>query len=91
MPVHLVECLEQHKQQWQREPLLVHISTDQVYSGLRQLWREDDACAPVNVYGSTKREAEVLIQVPSWIMYMCRAKPSPWNSRSCVASAFCWR
>lgn len=63
VPVHLVECLEHHKQQWQREPLLVHISTDQVYSGLRQLWQEDDACAPVNVYGSTKREAEVLIQV----------------------------
>lgn len=74
MPVHLVECLEQHKQQWQREPLLVHISTDQVYSGLRQLWREDDACAPVNVYGSTKREAEVLIQVPSWFLYS--AEPS---------------
>lgn len=62
MPVHLLACLEQHKQQWQREPLLVHLSTDQVYDGSQPLWREDGACDPVNVYGSTKREAEQLIQ-----------------------------
>lgn len=62
VPVFLLECLEQHKQRWQREPLLVHISTDQVYDGTKPLSREEDACEPVNVYGITKREAEVLIQ-----------------------------
>jgi nucleoside-diphosphate-sugar epimerase len=77
VPVHLLECLEQHKQQWQREPLLVHLSTDQVYDGSRQLWREDDPCAPVNVYGTTKREAEQLIQVHFRDTYSMRGEHAP--------------
>ncbi len=34
----------------------------QVFDGSRALFNEDDACDPVNVYGRTKRDAEMLIQ-----------------------------
>ena len=45
------------------QPLLIHFSTDQVYAGSKAGWREGDACEPVNVYGTTKLEAEREIQV----------------------------
>jgi dTDP-4-dehydrorhamnose reductase len=37
---------------------LVHVSTDLVFDGERAPYREDDAPAPVSVYGCTKWEAE---------------------------------
>ena len=41
---------------------LVHYSTDYVFDGSgRTPWQEDDATAPLNVYGHTKREGELLI------------------------------
>ena len=41
---------------------LVHYSTDYVFNGQGQTpWREDDATAPLNVYGQTKLEGERLI------------------------------
>ena len=41
---------------------LVHYSTDYVFSGQgTQAWREDDATAPLNVYGQTKRHGEEAI------------------------------
>lgn len=39
----------------------------QVYDGSKAGWREFDTCKPVNAYGQTKREAELLIQVSSYI------------------------
>jgi dTDP-4-dehydrorhamnose reductase len=37
---------------------LVHVSTDMVFDGERAPYREEDAVAPVSVYGRTKAEAE---------------------------------
>lgn len=45
-----------------RQPLLIHLSTDQVYDGSKAFWREDDELAPVNTYGATKKAAEDLIR-----------------------------
>ena len=63
MPSNLLECLTaQRDAPGGYQALLVHMSTDQVYDGSHPLWGEQDACAPVNAYGLTKREAEVAIQ-----------------------------
>lgn len=46
--------------------LLIHISTDQVYSGndpAQGGWRETDEPAPINTYGKTKLEAEQAVKV----------------------------
>jgi len=40
---------------------LVFLSTDIVFDGLKGGYKEDDVCAPINVYGMTKREAEGLV------------------------------
>lgn len=42
---------------------LIHYSTDYVFDGSgEQAWREQDAVAPLSVYGATKLEGEQLIQ-----------------------------
>ncbi len=41
-----------------RNAWMVHISTDYVFDGERPPYGEEDATAPVNFYGETKREAE---------------------------------
>ena len=45
-----------------RPPLLIHVSTDQVYDGTRGHWREDDPCGPVNAYGISKLQSEEYIR-----------------------------
>ncbi|WCJ23169.1 NAD(P)-binding Rossmann-fold superfamily protein [Euphorbia peplus] len=42
-------------------PLLIHLSTDQVYQGLKSFYKEEDETLPVNVYGKSKVTAEQLI------------------------------
>ncbi|MCO5610828.1 hypothetical protein L7F22_065070 [Adiantum nelumboides] len=42
-------------------PLLIHLSTDQVYEGTKHYYKEEDDAKPVNMYGKTKREAEETI------------------------------
>lgn len=41
--------------------LLIHLSTDQVYEGVKSFYKEDDEAVPVNVYGKSKVAAEQFI------------------------------
>lgn len=41
--------------------LLIHLSTDQVYEGVKSFYKEEDEAAPVNVYGQSKVAAEKFI------------------------------
>ncbi|KAG6548446.1 hypothetical protein Mapa_009933 [Marchantia paleacea] len=50
------------------KPLLVHLSTDQVYEGTKSFYKEDDETKPVNVYGKSKVEAEKHIRA-NWQNY----------------------
>ena len=51
VPQRLVQALQIQQALTGHEALLIHISTDQVYDGARPMWREEDACQPVNAYG----------------------------------------
>ncbi|KAL3155375.1 hypothetical protein ABBQ38_010936 [Trebouxia sp. C0009 RCD-2024] len=62
VPTKLLDALDLHRAAHAKEPLLVHLSTDQVYDGSKAYWKESDVCRPVNAYGRTKLEAEQLIQ-----------------------------
>ncbi|XP_010523033.1 PREDICTED: methionine adenosyltransferase 2 subunit beta [Tarenaya hassleriana] len=42
--------------------LLIHLSTDQVYEGVKSFYKEEDETVPVNVYGKSKVAAEKLIK-----------------------------
>ncbi|XWS77086.1 hypothetical protein CRYUN_Cryun01aG0232100 [Craigia yunnanensis] len=41
--------------------LLIHLSTDQVYEGVKSFYKEEDEALPVNVYGKSKVAAEQFI------------------------------
>eukprot|EP01024_Parvocaulis_polyphysoides_P064443 TRINITY_DN7494_c0_g1_i1.p2 TRINITY_DN7494_c0_g1~~TRINITY_DN7494_c0_g1_i1.p2 ORF type:complete len:261 (-),score=21.47 TRINITY_DN7494_c0_g1_i1:267-932(-) len=69
VPTKLVEALKTYKQLWNKTPLLIHISTDQVYDGSKSFWSEQDKCEPVNGYGQTKLEAEQFI-MKEWRQYV---------------------
>ncbi|KAI8468007.1 MAG: methionine adenosyltransferase regulatory beta subunit-related [Monoraphidium minutum] len=60
-PAKLLDALERRRAAGGGEPLLIHLSTDQVYDGSRAMWTEADATEPVNAYGRSKLEAEQLI------------------------------
>jgi dTDP-4-dehydrorhamnose reductase len=42
--------------------LLIHLSTDQVYQGVKSFYKEEDETVAVNVYGKSKVAAELLIK-----------------------------
>lgn len=59
IPTELLKGLRRYKDRTGRSPLLIHLSTDQVYSGEeKSYWDESDPCQPVNVYGRSKLKAE---------------------------------
>lgn len=45
-----------------RNMRFVHISTDAVFNGVKGYYREEDAPAPLSVYGRTKRLAELAVK-----------------------------
>eukprot|EP00850_Spirogloea_muscicola_P011459 SM000071S21083 [mRNA] locus=s71:320104:322126:+ [translate_table: standard] len=49
-------------------PLLIHLSTDQVYDGSKGFYKETDEAKPINEYGRSKVRAEELI-AGSWPNY----------------------
>jgi dTDP-4-dehydrorhamnose reductase len=44
-------------------PLLIHLSTDQVYDGSKSFSKESENANPINQYGKSKLEAERIIQI----------------------------
>ncbi|XP_021902344.1 methionine adenosyltransferase 2 subunit beta [Carica papaya] len=45
----------------EKTTLLIHLSTDQVYQGVKSFYKEEDETIPVNVYGKSKVAAEQFI------------------------------
>ncbi|CAN6232855.1 unnamed protein product [Urochloa humidicola] len=43
------------------DSLLIHLSTDQVYEGVKSFYKEEDETLPVNMYGKSKVAAEKFI------------------------------
>ncbi|CAN6252733.1 unnamed protein product [Urochloa humidicola] len=43
------------------DSLLIHLSTDQVYEGVKSFYKEEDETLPVNMYGKSKVAAEKII------------------------------
>ncbi|KAF8027015.1 hypothetical protein BT93_E0056 [Corymbia citriodora subsp. variegata] len=58
VPSTLLEWLSAFKE---ANTLLIHLSTDQVYEGVKSFYKEDDETIPVNVYGKSKVAAEQFI------------------------------
>ncbi|XP_057531673.1 uncharacterized protein LOC130809859 isoform X1 [Amaranthus tricolor] len=58
VPTSVVNWLLSFKE---KETLLIHLSTDQVYEGTKSFYKEEDETMPVNVYGRSKLEAEKFI------------------------------
>ena len=61
MPAPLLAALAAQRDSAHIAALLIHLSTDQVYSGADALSTEAAAVAPVNTYGATKVAAEAAI------------------------------
>ena len=62
VPHQLLKGLEQHAAATGARPLLIQLSSDQVYAGTKAFWTEADTCEAVNVYGRSKLEAESVIK-----------------------------
>lgn len=58
VPSTLLEWLSTFKE---ANTLLIHLSTDQVYEGVKSFYKEEDETIPVNVYGKSKVAAEQFI------------------------------
>ncbi|PIA35769.1 hypothetical protein AQUCO_03500258v1 [Aquilegia coerulea] len=54
-------CLVKWLLSFNETALLIHLSTDQVYEGVKSFYKEDDETVPVNVYGKSKVAAEQYI------------------------------
>ncbi|KAJ0112510.1 hypothetical protein Patl1_00392 [Pistacia atlantica] len=48
-----------------KETLVIHLSTDQVYEGVKSFYKEEDETVPVNVYGKIKKgkQMQLLLNV----------------------------
>ncbi|XP_074279901.1 uncharacterized protein LOC141605139 [Silene latifolia] len=58
VPTSLVKWMLNFKE---KNTLLIHLSTDQVYEGIKSFYREEDKTLAVNTYGRSKVEAEKFI------------------------------
>ncbi|KAJ0229943.1 RmlD-like substrate binding domain-containing protein [Hirschfeldia incana] len=62
VPSSLVNWLSSSSFQTNNKTLLIHLSTDQVYEGVKSFYKEEDETLAVNVYGKSKVAAELLIR-----------------------------
>ncbi|GMY09471.1 methionine adenosyltransferase 2 subunit beta isoform X1 [Fagus crenata] len=58
VPSSLVNWLSNFKES---STLLIHLSTDQVYEGVKSFYKEEDEIVPANVYGKSKAAAEQFV------------------------------
>ena len=59
-----VQILISRHAHWHEPSIKPHVSLWlKVYHGSKSWWREDDETSPINDYGLSKRDAELLIQV----------------------------
>ncbi|KNA15035.1 hypothetical protein SOVF_101900 [Spinacia oleracea] len=58
VPTALVNWMSSFKE---KDTLFIHLSTDQVYEGIKSFYKEEDETSPVNIYGKSKVEAEKFI------------------------------
>ncbi|KAK9088601.1 hypothetical protein Scep_027683 [Stephania cephalantha] len=63
MAVNVPHSLVKWLSSFTETPLLIHLSTDQVYEGVKSFYKEEDETVPVNVYGKSKVEAEQYISI----------------------------
>lgn len=70
IPSVLLSGLENYANRSSHFPLVIHLSTDQVYDGSRSFWKESDPTDPINEYGKSKLAAEQEIQArwPNYII-----------------------
>ncbi|PRQ57879.1 putative dTDP-4-dehydrorhamnose reductase [Rosa chinensis] len=61
VPSSLVNWLSSLEETQESNYLLIHLSTDQVYEGVKSFYKEDGEVVPVNVYGKSKVAAEQFI------------------------------
>ncbi|KAL5718403.1 hypothetical protein ACHQM5_011308 [Ranunculus cassubicifolius] len=61
MAVNVPEFLVKWMEGFRESALLIHLSTDQVYEGVKPFYKEVDETVPVNVYGKSKVAAEKFI------------------------------
>jgi dTDP-4-dehydrorhamnose reductase len=68
IPIKLLDALNVYQTKQEKlarnstPPLLIHLSTDQVYDGSKSFYKESDDAMPINKYGNTKLGGEQKIQ-----------------------------
>ena len=66
---------------------LIHISTDWIFDGLKNRYREEDEANPINEYGRTKLKGEKMVESSGLSACIIRSSLYGWNLR---LNKFCY-